>query len=93
MSKLRKSARGEDCSLRLRCCNFDPETTVLAHLPSNSRGMGMKSPDHWAVYCCSSCHDVLDGRVNGIECSDEDVLRALHETQGKMIEKGLIVVK
>ena len=41
--KLRDSARGQDCTLRLPgICNFDSATTVLAHLPCGQKGMGMK---------------------------------------------------
>lgn len=92
MSKLRKSARGKDCTLRLPCCNHDSETVVLAHLPSSSRGMGMKSPDWWGVFCCSACHDALDGRANKYHPDADDVLRALHETQRQMIAEGLIKI-
>lgn len=92
MTKLRKSARGKDCTLRLDGCNFNPETTVLCHLPSASRGIGLKSPDWWAVYACAACHDRIDGRSNG-QCEPQDVLRALHETQTQMIAAGLIVIK
>ncbi|MGA6102116.1 nuclease domain-containing protein [Psychrobacter pocilloporae] len=29
MSKLRKSAQGQQCTLRLTGCNYNPETVVL----------------------------------------------------------------
>ncbi|WP_444917642.1 nuclease domain-containing protein [Microbulbifer sp. JMSA003] len=93
MTKLRKSARGEECTLRLfPHCNSNPETVVLCHLPSNA-GLARKSPDWWGVYGCSSCHDVIDGRSK-TDISRAEVerskLRALYETQSKMREKGLI---
>ena len=28
---IRRAARGQDCTLRLAVCNFDPDTTVLCH--------------------------------------------------------------
>ncbi|BBI46989.1 hypothetical protein KPSA1B_105772 [Pseudomonas syringae pv. actinidiae] len=32
--KLRASAKGQDCTVRIPAiCNYNPETTVLAHLP------------------------------------------------------------
>lgn len=65
MSKLTEAARGQPCMVRLPAiCNFNPETTVLAHyrLPGTC-GTGMKPPDLLGAWCCSSCHDVLDGRV------------------------------
>lgn len=91
--KIRDSARGEDCSLRMiGVCNFNSETTVLAHLPCGMKGVGMKSPDIMAVYACSSCHDVLDGRGKG-DIDWRDILRALAETQCKFFEKGLLTIK
>ncbi|MBW5896060.1 DUF1364 domain-containing protein [Pectobacterium brasiliense] len=61
---LRESARGQACTLQISgICNGNPETTVLCHLPSPTHGMGYKGDDFWAVYGCSSCHDVIDGRV------------------------------
>jgi len=42
-------------------CNFNPETTVLAHL--NGGGMGTKKHDIFGAFCCSSCHDECDRRT------------------------------
>ena len=77
-------------------CNCDPETTVLCHINCEDKGMGIKSPDWWAVYGCSTCHDIIDGRrtegditVSGIQMYS---LRALYRTHKRMIEKGLIKV-
>ncbi|HIE0017527.1 DUF1364 family protein [Serratia marcescens] len=77
---LRDSARGRCCTL---ICSGNPETTVLCHLPSNIHGMGYKSDDYWAVFGCSGCHDVIDGRKpydwrpGELE---ETYLHALHQT-------------
>ncbi|CNE68443.1 82 prophage-derived uncharacterized protein ybcO [Yersinia rohdei] len=61
---LRDFARGQCCTLQIPgICNSNPETTVLCHLSSSTHGMGYKSDDFWAVYGCSDCHDVIDGRV------------------------------
>lgn len=63
--RLRKSARGQECTLRLPgICVGGTETTVLCHLPSHIglKGAGMKVPDWWAVFGCHACHDVIDGR-------------------------------
>lgn len=94
--KLRKSAKGEDCTLQIHpYCNGNPETTVLCHLPSGS-GMGQKSPDWFAVYGCSSCHDIIDGRTKvgaGLQHEIEDIKpMALFRTWQRMIEKGLIKI-
>jgi hypothetical protein len=93
-TKITKSARGEDCSLRLGMCS-SPETVILAHIGSN-RGMGIKCADYFAVYACLNCHDIIDYRVKSnfshgaLEC---EKLRALEETQGKLIDKGLLCLK
>lgn len=64
MSKLRKAAQGRACMVRIPyICNGDPATTVLAHFRmSGYAGMGLKPPDHFGAFACSSCHDAIDGR-------------------------------
>ena len=94
MSKIRASARGQDCTLALHpYCNGDPATVVLAHLNSPGKGMGMKSPDWHAVYACSTCHDILDRR-QGVALSEVEVLeatlRALYRTHLKLFEDGVL---
>jgi hypothetical protein len=94
--KLRDSARGEECTLQIfPYCNGNPETVVLCHLPSGS-GMGQKSPDWFAVYGCSTCHDIIDKRMRvepriefDIQCIEQD---ALFRTWNRMLEKGLIKI-
>ena len=94
-SKIRKSARGEECQIRIPgVCNFDNATTVLAHI--NGGGMGYKRSDNESAYTCSSCHDVVDGRVVSeypylqiIVWFYEGVMR----TQKILIEKGLMTVE
>ena len=91
--KLRDSARGRDCTvLAYPYCGGNIETTVLAHLPSDA-GMGMKSPDYWAVFACSSCHDLIDGRIKH-DISDIEVerlkQRALYRTWQYWISEGII---
>ena len=90
--KLRKSAKGRNCTLRLAECNHDIDTTVLAHLPCGQKGIGIKSPDYMAVFACSDCHDVIDARVKG-EFDESDLLRALAETWAIWIDEGLIKVE
>ena len=93
--KLRDSARGQDCTLRLPgICNFDSATTVLAHLPCGQKGMGMKGPDMIAVFACSACHDRLDARTSSAPAvTGADMLRALAETQLKWLDMGLMTIK
>lgn len=92
---LRDSARGQPCLVRIPgICNHDPATTVLAHL--NGGGMGTKKSDLFGAFCCSDCHDVIDGRVK------VDYLRPFielmhHEgverTQQHWLDVGLIALK
>ena len=84
-TKITKSARGEDCSLRLGQCSSN-ETVILAHI-GRDRGMGYKSADYMAVYSCANCHDIIDGRVN------TEKLRALEETLKKLFDKDLICLR
>ena len=91
--KLRNSARGESCTLRLGNCSSD-ETVVLCHV-GRRRGIGVKCGDHFAVYACSNCHDIIDNRAKHCFTWDElnsEKLRALEETQERMINKRLINV-
>ncbi len=85
------SAKGEDCTLRLTgICNFNPETTVCAHIGAR-RGIGIKAGDNMVVYSCSSCHTEIDSK--GKSAYADDKLRALEETQERLIDKGLMVIK
>lgn len=91
--KIRQSARGEDCSLRLSGCRNDNETVVGCHIPgTGEKGVGLKAPDIFIVYGCNHCHDIIDGRKLG-DWSFRDIVRALAETQLKLVQKGLLVVK
>ena len=92
-TKLTKSARGEECQVRIQgVCNRNPETTVLAHL--NGGGAGMKNQDFLGAYACSDCHDAVDHRSNK-KFSNEFILIAHYEgmvrTQKIMHSKGLLV--
>lgn len=98
MSKIRQSAKGQDCQVRIiGVCNFNPETTILAHPNAYAagKGAGMKALDGLGAYCCSSCHDVIDGRAprpTGMRKSDVDL--AFHEGHQRtfviLAEKGLV---
>lgn len=92
MSKLRNSAQGRACQVRLPfICNRNNETTVLAHLGGG--GMGMKRNDLHGAFCCSSCHDIVDGRRTG-GIDRHDVVIAFYEaiirTQEIWLKEGLI---
>lgn len=98
MSKITKSARGMECQVRIiGVCNHNNETTVWAHPNSMAAGKGMrtKAYDALGAYCCSSCHDVIDGRVprpEGVRKTDIEI--DFHEGHQRsyviLIEKGLV---
>lgn len=94
---LRESAQGQECTFQIvGVCNYDPATTVLCHLPDESSGMGMKSDDICAAFGCSSCHDVVDGRVKSMEYSEHKEFynnRALIRTIRAWWNGGLISIK
>lgn len=91
--KLRDSAKGQDCTLRIPgVCSFDPEQTILAHVPCGQSAWGMKAPDNMAVFSCHPCHVVLDGCDRDKYLTGWDVLRALAETQLYWIEEGMIKI-
>lgn len=79
MSKIRRAAKGQPCQVRIMgMCNNNSETTVLAHyrLPDTC-GMGIKPPDYLGAFCCSRCHDVVDGRVDvGMTQEERDLALA-----------------
>jgi len=89
--RLRDSAKGRDCTLRFDCCNFLPETTVLAHLPSPVGGVATKGDDWHAVFACSACHAALD-ESRYLSATAGYALRALQRTQAIWVAEGLLVV-
>lgn len=94
--KLRDSARGQDCTLNIAgvCC-YNNETTILAHLSDESKGMATKSDDWSAVFSCSTCHDCIDGCSKSISNEDKEfyMRRAMVRTWRKWVEMGFVVIK
>ena len=91
-TKITKSARGEDCQIRIPgVCNFNPETTVFCHI--NGAGMGIKASDLQGSYGCSACHDAVDGKTSlsaqGLKFWFYD---GVFRTQLILLEKGLIKI-
>ena len=102
--KIRDSARGEACSMQIAgICNFNPESTVFAHLPDESNGMGKKSDDISGCFSCDSCHSAVDGRKQanwGVDawCEFQNhkefyMRRAMVRTWRRLIEMGVVVIK
>ena len=90
--RLRDSAKGQDCTLRLPCCNHDPETTVLGHLPSPVKGMANKGDDWHAVFTCSACHAALDIERGQINMLEYYCLHALQRTQKFWFDNGYLTI-
>ncbi len=79
MANLRKEARGRECQVRIYgICNGNHETTVLAHYRmAGTCGTAIKPHDMQAAIACSSCHDLIDGRVKTSDYTKEE-LRLIH---------------
>ena len=77
MSKFTESAKDQMCTFQIPgVCNGDPDTSVLCHLPdgSGTGHMAGKGDDYLCgAIGCSSCHDVIDGRVPMPDHFDGDV--------------------
>lgn len=95
MPNLREIARGKVCMVRVSgVCNLDPSTVVLAH--RNGAGMAIKHNDLIAAWCCSSCHDYVDGRSHpGVPQDEREryLTDGIHRTQTMLLEMGLIEVR
>lgn len=65
MSAIRRSARGQECTVRIPfVCLHDSETVVWAHANGSAagKGIGMKSHDVLGAYACGACHNCYDRR-------------------------------
>lgn len=65
MSAIRKSARDEDCTVRIPgVCTFDPATTIWSHYrgEAGGKGMSLKADDLCGAYACTACDAVYDGQ-------------------------------
>lgn len=98
LTKIRKSARLQDCQVRIPgVCNFDDTTTILAH--KNGAGMALKSADLLASYCCSDCHNEIDSLQGNrkSDFTDDQILIMFYEgifrTQLLLIDQDLVTIK
>ena len=96
-SKLTKAARGQECQVQLYpYCNENPETVIFAHAPSEDKGWSIKSQDFWGSFCCSACHDILDGRRHVDDITELEIteafMRGIHRTIKLQIEAELIKI-
>jgi hypothetical protein len=95
--RIRDSARGEDCTVRLPGCPRRPDMTIWSHHRGSAggKGMGMKSSDRAGAYACTYCDAVYDGqhqRPAGMTKAEVDL--AWHEghirSLLKLEQKGLL---
>lgn len=89
--KIRDSAKGEECQIRVEGCNRNSETTVFCHLDGG--GMGAKSSDIFGAYGCSSCHGKVDGSIPSYWSSTVLALyfyEGMKRTQQILVNKGLL---
>ena len=94
MSKLRRSARNEPCTLNIAgVCNYDPATVVLCHIRDfHGGGTGLKPSDLSAVFGCLHCHTHLDQHKVKGEDRYFYIARAIVRTHERMVEKGLLSI-
>jgi hypothetical protein len=73
--KLRKSAQGQECQVRIPgVCSFDSATVVLAHVDDASvtgKGIGLKGDDMLSAHCCYQCHEWLGGGYSAHDVARE----------------------
>lgn len=94
-SKIRASARGMPCMMRLPGCDGGGETTVLAHYRMVGYcGTGIKPDDFvFGAFACANCHDIADARRRADGMTKEEIrlahAEAVFRTQSYLIEKGV----
>jgi len=94
MTKIRKSAQGEQCTLNIAgVCRYESETVILAHIGFGDGGTAKRRQpgEVNAVYACAYCHDAIgEGKdVPGQGGKWFYIARGLVRTFQRRIEKGL----
>lgn len=96
-NKITGHAKAQDCQIRIYpYCNGNPETTVFCHAWTPDKGIGIKSPDYWGAFGCSTCHDIVDGRMMVNDISKTDIYKlhtiGIYRTMKILFEDGVIKV-
>lgn len=95
--RIRDSARGEDCAVRLPGCPCQPDMTIWSHYRGSAggKGLSLKAGDRAGAYACTYCDAVYDGqrqRPDGMTKAEVDL--AWHEghirSLLKLEQKGLL---
>lgn len=105
MAAPKEMIHGCRCSARIGTFVFQPcshpETNVMHHLDDmGGRGVGTKETDIATIIVCDNCHRLLESPSPAEAAEFEkyrgafylQLLRALVETHGRLIDAGLIVV-
>lgn len=97
--RIRDSARGELCLMRLPGCSGGTEHTIWSHYRGSAggKGMGLKAHDIAGCYACTYCDGVYDGQIRNQLLEDlsiNEIKLAWHEAHvrslGRLHEKGLL---
>lgn len=93
--KIRESAKGERCTVRLPwCCDGGGETTVYAHLPMPGLPAGYKVTDIAGCFSCRACHAAIDAPgMTRWPDRERDLRRAQTLTLTRLIELGIVEIK
>jgi len=69
LTPVQESAQGQDCTIRAAgICNYNPETTILAHVSFNwGTAKRLRPNERNAVFACSSCHDFIGNGTHSPE--------------------------
>jgi hypothetical protein len=97
-SKIRQSAHGEKCTLRLPgVCRVEPGNVVWAHSnrAADGKSGGRKADDENGAYACYWCHCIYDRqhkRPAGmtLEFVETQFTRAMRESRAILVRKGLV---
>lgn len=95
--RIRDSARGEHCLIRLPGCPGGTDRTIWSHHRGSAggKGMGLKAHDICGCYGCTYCDAIYDGQApRPAGMSADDVKLAWFEAHmrslGRLHEKGLL---
>lgn len=85
-----------DVPVCMACGRHNDGTIVACHSNEQAagKGMGIKAHD-WAVaFCCSGCHDEIDGRAGGYDAEHRNAVwrRAFYNTMQWIFSTGRVRV-
>jgi hypothetical protein len=86
--RIRESARGKECLMRLPGCAGGTESTIWSHYRGGSggKGLGLKADDLCGAFACVSCDQLYDGqKKRPAHLNFQDVMLAWFEAHIKSI--------